>query len=229
MSQIEEPSKSHQPKRGDGGVAGSIGRDQKYWKSLDELAGSDSYKEFVEREFPESASEMIDPVTRRSFMGLMASSMALAGLTGCNIIRRPKEKILPYNNQPENLIPGRPNYYATSMSLGEEVTGLVVESHEGRPTKIEGNKLHAASLGATNKFHQASILDLYSPDRAQKVMHKKTESQWEDFWIMSEPLFKNYKTELKTQTQTETQHAHTSGAQTPTELGLYIILTTPMY
>jgi len=193
MSQINKHAKVPTPTRGDGGVAGVIGGDKKFWKSLDELAESDSYKEFVEREFPESASEMLNPVSRRSFMGLMASSMALAGLTGCNILRRPKEKILAYNNQPESLIPGRPLYFATSMALGEEVTGLVIESHEGRPTKAEGNKLHNASLGATNKFHQASILDLYNPGRAQKVYRQGVESSWESFWSENAGIIKTHK------------------------------------
>ncbi len=135
-----------------------------YWRSLDELSQTKEFREYVEREFPQGASELSHPISRRSFMHLMGASMALAGLASC---RRPEEKILPYSKQPENTVLGIPKYYATAMGLGKQILGLLVESNEGRPTKIEGNPDHPSSLGSTNTFAQAAILDLYDPDRSQ--------------------------------------------------------------
>jgi MoCo/4Fe-4S cofactor protein with predicted Tat translocation signal len=139
-----------------------------FWRSLEELAGSREFQEQLHREFPKGASEWLDPVSRRGFLRLMGASMALAGLTGCT--KQPLEPIVPYVRQPEELIPGRPLYFATAMTLGGYGKALLVESHEGRPTKIEGNPEHAASLGATDVFAQASLLDLYDPDRSPSVL-----------------------------------------------------------
>ncbi len=108
----------------------------------------------------------------------MGASVALAGLTACN---RPAEKIVPYVNQPENLIPGKPLFFASAMTLGGIGTGVLVESHMGRPTKIEGNPDHPSSLGATDAFMQASILGLYDPDRSQVVRHLGEISTWSEF------------------------------------------------
>jgi len=122
---------------------------KQYWKSLDELAEAPEYKEFLHREFPEGASELGSGVSRRKFLQVMGAGMALAGVTGCKIVRRPEVEILPYNKMPESLIPGLPQFYATAMSLKGEAVGLLVESHEGRPTKIEGNPRHPGSLGGS--------------------------------------------------------------------------------
>lgn len=139
-----------------------------YWRSFGELVKSKTFNKFLHREFQEGASELSDP-SRRSFMKLMGASAALAGVSGCGL-RKPVQTIRPYVKMPENLIPGKANYYATTMNVGPDVTGLLVESHEGRPTKIEGNPLHDSSLGTTSVFHQASILDLYDPDRLKHSM-----------------------------------------------------------
>ncbi len=158
----------NQRKRGDGGQFNSLAMSS--WKSLDELSNSEGFQNFVHQEFPKQASEISGSgVSRRQFLGLMSSSIALAGITNCNLIRRPKEHILPYNNQPENIVPGRPTYYTTAVAIGQEVTGLLVETHEGRPTKIEGNSKHPSNLGSTNSFHQAEILNLYNPNRLQFI------------------------------------------------------------
>jgi len=135
------------------------------WRSLDELTEDPQFFDYLHREFPRQASEWIDPASRRSFLKLMAASLGLVGvgLSGC--IRQPDEKIVPYVRQPEDFIPGKPQYYATCMTLGGYAAGLLVESHLGRPTKIEGNPEHPASLGATDVFAQASILSLYGPVR----------------------------------------------------------------
>jgi len=118
-------------------------------------------------EFPSQIEAIVDPVARRSFLKLMGASLALGGLTACT--RQPAETIVPYVRQPEDLVPGKPLYYATAMTMGGAATGLLVESHEGRPTKIEGNTAHPGSLGASDVFAQAAILGLYDPDRSQTL------------------------------------------------------------
>ena len=142
-----------------------------YWRSLEELAGSEEFKDALQREFPKGASEWVDSVSRRGFLKVMGASLGLAGLTsatGC--VRLPLEPIVPYVRQPEGVIPGRPMYYATASTLGGYASPLLVESHLGRPTKVEGNDQHPASLGGTDIFAQASLLGLYDPDRSQTVM-----------------------------------------------------------
>ena len=141
-------------------------RGPEFWRSLDELAGTGGFEEMVHREFPRQASEWVDTpdgVNRRRFLQLSTASLALAGLTGCT--RQPMETIVPYVKQPEDLLPGKPQFYATAMTLGGYATGLLAESHEGRPTKVEGNPEHPASLGSSDAFAQASVLGLYDPDR----------------------------------------------------------------
>ncbi|HEX2972486.1 MAG TPA: TAT-variant-translocated molybdopterin oxidoreductase [Tepidisphaeraceae bacterium] len=169
---IEHPQ--HAPHRTR--LAGLGGR--KYWRSLDELTQTPEFQEFLEREFPEQASTWSDPLSRRSFMKLMAASLALAGLTtGC--IGRGKDEIVPYVEAPEQVVPGKPLYFATAMPLWGYGMGVIVESHMGRPTKIEGNPHHPASLGGTNPFMQASVLSLWDPDRAQTVTQSGNVSVWD--------------------------------------------------
>jgi len=148
-----------------------------YWRSLEELAGSPAFQEALHREFPKGASEWVDSVSRRGFLKVMGASMALAGMTGC--VRLPLEPIVPYVRQPEDVIPGRPQFYATAMTLGGYASPLLVESHLGRPTKIEGNDQHPASLGGTDIFAQASILGMYDPDRSQSVMSMGDQQSWQ--------------------------------------------------
>ncbi len=150
-----------------------------YWRSLEELAGSQDFQEALHREFPKGASEWVDSVSRRGFLKVMGASLGLAGMTGC--VRLPLEPIVPYVRQPENVIPGRPMYYATAVTLGGYASPVLVESHLGRPTKIEGNDLHPASLGGTDIFTQASILGLYDPDRSQSVMSMGDQRSWQAF------------------------------------------------
>jgi MoCo/4Fe-4S cofactor protein with predicted Tat translocation signal len=150
-----------------------------YWRSLEELAGSPAFQEALHREFPKGASEWVDSVSRRGFLRVMGASMALAGMTGC--VRLPLEPIVPYVRQPEEVIPGRPTFYATAMTLGGYASPLLVESHMGRPTKIEGNDQHPASLGGTDIFAQASILGMYDPDRSQSVTSMGDQRSWQAF------------------------------------------------
>jgi MoCo/4Fe-4S cofactor protein with predicted Tat translocation signal len=136
----------------------------KYWRSLDELTGTPGFKAQLQREFPEGAAEL-DGVDRRHFMKIMAASFALggAGLAGC---RRPEKFIMPYGKSVEGVIPGLPSYYATAMPLRKAAVPLLAETHQGRPTKLEGNPSFAPLGGASSLLSQASILDLYDPDRA---------------------------------------------------------------
>jgi MoCo/4Fe-4S cofactor protein with predicted Tat translocation signal len=166
---------------------------KQYWKSLDELADAPEFRQYIEREFPEGASELGGGVSRRRFLQVMGAGMALAGVTGCKVIRRPEVEVLPYNKMPESLIPGVPQFYATVMNLRGEAVGLLVESHEGRPTKIEGNPRHPGSLGATSKQQQSSVLDLYNPERSQVPLKKGAASDWNAFWAEMESLFGAYK------------------------------------
>ncbi len=159
---------------------------QNYWRSLDELAGSPGFRNWVEREFPRLASELQSKSTRRKLLQLMAASFGLAGLTAC---RRPEEKILPASRTAEYRIPGKPVHYATSMNLGGCATGLIVETHEGRPTKIEGNPLHPGSLGACSALAQASVLGLYDPDRSRFPRKRGKRSSWADYAAFAEELF----------------------------------------
>lgn len=148
-----------EPKEGD-----LVGR--KYWKSLDEAAETPEFRQWLEREFPAGASEM-NEMTRRTFLKIGAASLVFAGfgLSGC---RSPKQHILPYSKQPERLVPGVPIFYASSMPTAQENIPLVVETHDARPTKIEGNPSYQVNGGATNLFAQASILNLYDPDRIEQ-------------------------------------------------------------
>ncbi len=150
-----------------------------YWRSLEELAGSEEFQEMLHREFPKGASEWLDDFSRRGFLKTMGASLALAGLTGCT--RMPDTEIVPYVKQPENVIPGRPMYYATAFTLGGYASPILVESHMFRPTKVEGNPQHPASLGGTDVYAQASILDLYDPDRAQNITYLGDTHSWAAF------------------------------------------------
>ena len=150
-----------------------------YWRSLEELAGSDEFQDMLHREFPKGASEWLDDFSRRGFLRTMGASLALAGLTGCT--RMPNTEIVPYVRQPENAVPGRPMFYATAFTLGGYSSPILVESHLFRPTKIEGNPQHPASLGGTDIYAQASLLDLYDPDRAQNVTYMGDVRSWGAF------------------------------------------------
>src|SRR5438034_11159610 len=150
-----------------------------YWRSLEELAGSAEFHEMMHRELPKGASEWLDSVSRRGFLKLMGASMALAGMTACT--KQPLEPIVPYVRQPEEVIPGRPLFFATAFTLSGYASPVLVESHLYRPTKIEGNVQHPASLGGTDIFAQASILGLYDPDRSQTITYLGDVRTWGDF------------------------------------------------
>ncbi|MBA3543760.1 MAG: TAT-variant-translocated molybdopterin oxidoreductase [Chthoniobacterales bacterium] len=154
-------------------------KNPKMWRSLDELADTPGFEEMLHREFPRGASEWTNEMQRRDFLRLMGASVALAGLGACT--KQPIEKIVPYVDRPEEVIPGQPLYFATAASFCGYGQGIVVESHEGRPTKIEGNRDHPASLGATSVWAQADVLDLYDPDRAKVVTNGDAIATWGAF------------------------------------------------
>ena len=150
-----------------------------YWRSLEELAGDDEFNRFLEREFPRQAPRDMAPLARRDFLKLMGASLALAGVSGCAF--QPTENIVGYVNAPEDMIPGVPQFYATAMTMGGYAIGLLAESNMGRPTKIEGNPSHPSSLGATDIYAQASILNLYDPARSKAMRKLRDNVTWEDF------------------------------------------------
>lgn len=152
---------------------------KQYWRSLEELSGSPDFQQYVAREFPRQAPASWSPLERRDFLKLMGASLALAGLAGC--ARQPEEKIVPYVEQPEDLIPGKPLFYASAMTLGGYAQGILAESQMGRPTKIEGNPDHPASMGKTDIWMQAHLLSLYDPDRSQNTLNRGVVSTWENF------------------------------------------------
>ena len=150
-----------------------------YWRSLGEAADTPEFREYLHREFPEQASEWNDPKGRREFLKLMSASLALAGVGACT--RQPPESIVPYVRQPEDMVPGRPLFFASAVTLAGVAQPVLVESHMGRPTKIEGNPDHPASLGATDVLTQATLLDLYDPDRAQTLTYRGDVRPWGAF------------------------------------------------
>src|SRR6185295_10337508 len=155
-------------------LAGLKGRT--YWRSLEELADTPEFNEYLHREFPSQASEFTDPAGRREFLKLMGASLALAGVSACT--RQPAEKLVPYVRQPEEIVPGRPLFFATAMPQGGVAMPLLAENHMGRPTKLEGNPEHPTSLGATDVLAQASVLSLYDPDRSRNVVNRGEVRTW---------------------------------------------------
>ena len=142
---------------------------QAYWRGLDDMADTPEFREHLEREFPSGASELLEG-SRRTFLKLMGAGIALAGVATIPGCRRPDHKILTYSkNVPEDIIPGKPLFYATSMPLpGGGAEGLLIETHEGRPTKVEGNPLHPMNRGKSSVWSQSSVLDMYDPDRLKE-------------------------------------------------------------
>jgi molybdopterin-containing oxidoreductase family iron-sulfur binding subunit len=168
---------------------------KKYWRSLEELADSPVFREFVAREFPQQAEEWHDPIERRTFMKLMGASLALAGLSGC--VFQPPEKIVPNVKQPEEQVPGKSLFFATAAPLFGAGIPILVRSNEGRPTKIEGNPDHPNNRpvdfpaedpirdprgsSSTDIFTQASILSLYDPDRSPNLTFREDIHTWTEF------------------------------------------------
>jgi molybdopterin-containing oxidoreductase family iron-sulfur binding subunit len=153
---------------------------KRYWRSIDELANTPEFAEAVAKEFPDAAQEWVDPVSRRGFLKLMGASMALAGLAGCT--KQPDEPIYPYVKAPEDLILGKPNYFATAHPFPTGGIPLLVKSDAFRPIKVDGNPDHPYNLGSSDPYSQGSLLDLYDPDRSQHALLRGNTAEWADFF-----------------------------------------------
>ena len=158
-------------------VLGSSGKE--YWRSVEEFVDAPEFEDFIKQEYPEQIETWDDGLSRRNFIKVMGASLALAGLSGCVI--QPPEKIVPYVRPQEDILPGKPLFFATAMTLGGVATGLLGKSYDGRPIKIEGNPEHPGSLGATDVMAQASLLGMYDPDRSQQVVYRGTPKTWPNF------------------------------------------------
>jgi MoCo/4Fe-4S cofactor protein with predicted Tat translocation signal len=156
-------------------LSGASGKE--YWRSLEDLADLPEFRAFVEREFP--AGLHAPQLSRRRFLQLAAASLAMAGLAACS--PQSPERLVPYVKQPPDLDAAAPQFYASAHVLNGFATGILVQSHTGRPTHIEGNPDHPANLGATDVFAEASILSLYDPERSQTVLHNGQASTWDQF------------------------------------------------
>jgi MoCo/4Fe-4S cofactor protein with predicted Tat translocation signal len=152
---------------------------KRYWRSIDELAGTPEFEAAVAKEFPDQAQEWVDPVSRRGFLKLMSASLALAGLAGCT--KQPDEPIYPYVKQPEDLVLGNATYFATAFPFATGGVPLLVKSDAYRPIKVDGNPDHPYNLGSSDPFTQGSLLDLYDPDRSQKATNQGVATEYVEF------------------------------------------------
>ena len=152
---------------------------KRYWRSVDELAGTAEFQEAVQREFPSVAPEWVDPVSRRGFMKLMGASMALAGLAGCT--KQPDEPIYAYVKAPEDLVLGKPMYFASAHPFVTGAIPVLVKSDEFRPIKVDGNPEHPYNQGSSDVFTQGTLLDLYDPDRSKHVTYRGENREWPEF------------------------------------------------
>jgi MoCo/4Fe-4S cofactor protein with predicted Tat translocation signal len=154
------------------------GQGKEAWRSLEELAGSPELLDQLQSEFPRETS-WVNNLSRRDFLKILAAPLALAGLSAC--LPQPEERLMPYAVAPEDLVPGEPLFFATAMELDGYARGLLARSSMGRPIKIEGHPNHPASLGATDVFAQAAILNLYDPERARAITHQGRTQTWQTF------------------------------------------------
>jgi molybdopterin-containing oxidoreductase family iron-sulfur binding subunit len=153
-------------------------KNRRHWSSIAQRADSAGIQQHSPVGHRDEQSSDIAQIGRRNFLKLMGASLALAGVAGC---RRPEEAIVPYVDQPEEIVPGVPNYYATTIPFDTSAYGVIVECHEGRPTKIEGNPAHPSTRGASSIFLQAAILGLYDPNRSAKIRQGGKNREFADF------------------------------------------------
>jgi len=171
-------------------LAGQTGK--KYWRSVDELADTPAFREAMQREFPAQAAEWIDPVSRRGFLKVMGASLALAGLSGCT--KQPDEEIYPYVKEPEDLVLGRPVYFATAFPFPTGAVPLLVKSDAYRPIKVDGNPEHPVNRGTSDPLSQGSLLGLYDPDRSQRVIFRGEVRQFAAFLAAFRAMLADKKT-----------------------------------
>ncbi len=159
-------------------------RGRSYWRSLGELADTPEFREYLHREFPSGASELLE-TDRRAFLKVMGASLALAGATLSGCRRWPQEKIAPFAHRPPGRVPGSTQFYATALERQGVGQALLVTAYDGRPIKVDGNPEHPISRGASDALAQASVLDLYDPDRCRSVLHKagpdRRRATWGEF------------------------------------------------
>jgi molybdopterin-containing oxidoreductase family iron-sulfur binding subunit len=158
-------------------VPSAVARGPAFWRSLEELADSEAFQGWLHQQHPQFAQELM--LDRRRFMKFLGASLALAGLTACS--RPPQDEIVPYVHSPVGQVDGLPRFFATTLVRDGYARGVLVESQMGRPTKVEGNPQHAASLGATDIFAQAAVLQLWDPDRSQTIMNGVDVASRDDF------------------------------------------------
>jgi MoCo/4Fe-4S cofactor protein with predicted Tat translocation signal len=151
---------------------------RQYWRSLNELAEDKQFEKMIQHEFPRQAS-LLPELGRRDFLKLLGASLAMAGLTACAPL--PGTKILPYTKPPEELVPANPIYFASSMVQDGYAKGVLVKTTMGRPIKVDGNPSHPGSQGAADVFMQASILELYDPERPKQILQGTSPETWQDF------------------------------------------------
>jgi molybdopterin-containing oxidoreductase family iron-sulfur binding subunit len=172
-------------------------RGKRYWRSLEELSDTPEFQKFLDDEFPNRSS--LANMNRRDLLKFMGASIALAGLSGCRSVFMPQDKVVPYVKQPEEIVPGKPLFYASAVTLGGYATGVLVEQHEGRPIRLEGNPAHPATgRGALDSISQAEILGFYDPDRVGNVLNRANlgpdytsdVSTWEMFFSVSREIFR---------------------------------------
>src|SRR5215467_13469226 len=154
---------------------------KRFWKNLDELAETPAFHELMREEFPRQAGigEWVDSVSRRGFLKVMGASLAMAGMAGCT--KQPDEPIFPYVKQPEDLILGKPMYFASAHPFPTGAIPVLIKSDAFRPIKVEGNPDHPLSKGRSDALTQATLLDLYDPDRSPKVLQRGQPSGWGEF------------------------------------------------
>src|SRR5262245_34329080 len=162
------------PETADGGGSADL------WAGLEEWANTPEFHDMLHREFPEDATAWTDPISRRAFLTIAGATAALAG-AGCSPRPASRERIYPYVRQPEEMTPGVPLFFATGFTLNGITTGVLAKSREGRPIKLEGNPTHPGSNGGIDSVAQASLLNLYDPDRSRQLAKRNNPSGWENF------------------------------------------------
>ena len=154
-----------------------------YWKSLKDISSEEDYNRFLKQ----SEHNVDNGLSRRNFLSLIAASVALAGLEGC---KKPVQKIIPYVEAEIGTIPGIPKYYASTLPFKNNALGVVIENHDERPVKVEGNEKHPATMGKSNSFAQASTLEMYDPDRARGIKYKGNKVDWSEYLKFAKSLNK---------------------------------------
>ena len=155
-----------------------------YWKSLKDISSDQDYERYLKQ----SEHNVDNSISRRNFLSLIAASVALAGLEGC---KKPVQKIIPYVEAEIGTIPGIPKYYASTLPFKNNALGVVIENHDERPVKVEGNDKHPTSLGKSNSFAQASTLDMYDPDRLRGLKFNGKKAQWTEYIEYAKSLKRN--------------------------------------